>query len=106
MTTHSPQLSALDIRLLDWLENDTDRFEKYITKHPDVADRIEQLLDGGAVLAARLNEALSVAVAAPLDLAERLTASIGRDRSTDAASVALDLFSIGAQTFNLLISPE
>jgi hypothetical protein len=106
MATPSAQLSSLDIRLLDWLENDTDRFEKYITKHPEVADRVEQLLDGGAVLAGRLSEALSAAVAAPLDLAERLTASIGKDRSTDAASVALDLFGVGAQTLNVLLFPE
>ncbi len=96
------QLTPLDKRLLDWLENDTSRFEKYITAHPEAADRIDEILELGAAFRGRLTEALTVAVAAPLDLAERLTASIGKDRSTDPASVALDIFGIGPRTVGML----
>lgn len=98
----SLELTPLDRRLLDWLENDTPRFEKYITSHPEAGDRIDQILELGAVFRDRLNNALFEAIAAPVDLAERLTASIGKDRSTDAASVALDIFGVGPRTVGLL----
>jgi hypothetical protein len=104
MASTSPSLSALDVRLLDWLENDSDRFEKYITKHPEVADRVEHLLDLGVEWRTTMTDALTHAVAAPIDLAERLTASIGKDRSTDAASVALDLFGVGPRTIQLFLA--
>ncbi len=92
-----------ELKLLHWLEHDTDRFEKYITAHPEIADRIESLLDTSHVRE-RFSEVFAEAVSVPMGLAERLTASIGRDRSTDASSVVLDVLGVGARTFGWFLS--
>lgn len=96
--------SPRELQLLEWLEHDTPRFETYIAAHPDITDRIEQLLDSlhGPGLRARISETLSEAISSPLDLAERLTARIGHDRSTDPASVLLDLLGVGPRTLGML----
>jgi hypothetical protein len=92
------QLTPLDRKLMKWLDDEPSRFERYIEKHPEAADRIDQLLSLGADAQRAISEALSESIAAPLDLVARLTEDIVPGHDTATASVVLDLFGIGAAT--------
>jgi hypothetical protein len=91
-------LTSLDRKLLRWLDEDESKFERYIEKHPEAADRVERLLELGLDAQQRMQTALSAAVAAPVDLVERLALTIGQDSDTGAASSVLDLFGVGIAT--------
>jgi hypothetical protein len=93
-------LTSLDRKLLDWLDNDTSRFEKYITAHPEAADRIDQLLALGTDVQRMLSEALTESLAGPVGLFERLTERITPGTDTAASSVVLDIFGVGPATVN------
>ncbi len=99
-------LTPLDQRLLGWLDTDTSRFERYISAHPEAADRIDQLLALGDDIQQRMSRALDDAFAVPHNLVDRLSASIGASRDTGAASVAMDLFGIAGETFVAWLTPE
>ena len=93
-------LPSSTIRRLDrWLETDPDRFERYLRKHPEVADVYENLNN----LSDQVRSVLSEAVAVPVDFATRmLQRNTGRS-DTDERSVALDLFGVGFETFMTLL---
>jgi anti-sigma factor RsiW len=107
MTTHAlgnTSLSALDRKLLLWLDSDTDRFERYITKHPEAADRVEELLALGDDVRDALRAALATAVAAPIDLVERIAANLNVNSDTAPSSVIMDLFGVGLETVQLWLN--
>jgi hypothetical protein len=98
MTSSVTALSPLDRKLMKWLDDEPTRFERYIEKHPEAADRIDQLLSLGADTQRALGEALTESVAAPLDLVARLTEAVVPGNDTATASVLLDLFGVGTAT--------
>jgi hypothetical protein len=100
MSSVPMSLTALDRKLLDWLDNDQSRFEKYITAHPEAADRIDQLLDFGADAQRLLREALSESLVGPVGLFERLTEKVVPGSDTEPSSVVLDIFGVGIATVN------
>jgi hypothetical protein len=92
-------LSPSTIRRLDrWLESDPDRFERYLIKHPEVADFYENM----HTLSDQVRSVLSEAVNVPVDLAARLWNRTTERSGTDENSVALDLFGVGFDTFRTL----
>lgn len=97
-------LSRQDAKLLTWLDRDPDRFERYLADHPDQADHVEALVERTFALGDHLRAALVQAIDVPLGFAERMqTRTMEAASSTDAASVVLDLFGIGAATASLLL---
>jgi anti-sigma factor RsiW len=101
----STALTSLDRKLLRWLDEDESKFERYIAKHPEAADRVERLLELGADAQNLMQSALSAAVAAPVDLVERLTVAVGKDRDTGPGSSILDLMGVGIATLVLWAEP-
>ena len=99
-------LTPLDKRLLAWLDTDVPRFERYITAHPEVADRIDQLLALGDDVQRLLNGALEDVLAVPLGFVDRLSGAIVGSGDTSSANVAMDLFGIGGQTISMWLNPE
>ena len=97
-------LSPSTIRRLDhWLETDPDRFERYLRKHPEVADVYENM----NTLSDHVRSAFTDAVHAPLDLAERLFDRTGERSDTSDSAVVLDLFGVGFATLKtLFLGPE
>ena len=98
-------LTPLDKRLLAWLDTDVPRFERYITAHPEVADRIEQLLALGDDVQRLLNGALEDVLAVPLGFVDRLSGAMVGTGDTSSANVAMDLFGIGGQTISMWLNP-
>lgn len=68
----NPQLEA---KLLNWLDHDPDRFERYLAAHPEITDRVEEL-----TLVSSFGEtfrtALGLAFEVPLDLAQRMATKL------------------------------
>ena len=92
-------LSPSTIRRLDrWLETDPDRFERYLIRHPEVADVYENL----HTLSDQVRSTLSDAVSVPVGLASRLWDRTAERTGTDERAVALDLFGVGFDTFRVL----
>jgi hypothetical protein len=77
-----------------WLENDPDRFEKYLIAHPEVADAYESLHS----LSASVRSALTEAVEVPIDLVARLLDRTAERSDTGAFAVSLDMLSVGFST--------
>ncbi len=98
-------LTSLDKRLLKWLDTDTTRFERYITAHPEAADRIDQILALGDEVQRMLNGALDDVLAVPHDFIDRLSASFGTANDTSVTTVAMDLFGIPADTLTIWLNP-
>ncbi len=92
------QLTPLDRKLMKWLDDEPSRFERYIEKHPEAADRIDQLLSLGADAQRAITDALSDSLAAPVDLMARLTERVVPGHDTAVASVVLDIFGVGGET--------
>ena len=98
--------AALDAKLLKWLDHDPGRFERYITAHPEIADRIDELTSLRAATES-VRSALMHALEVPVGLAERMAAKLSvPDASTDPASVIVDLLGLGAATMQVLLDPE
>ena len=96
-------LSPATIRRLDrWLETDPDRFERYLRKHPEVADVYENL----NALSDNVRGTLNQAVAVPLDFAQRMLDRSTERSATDPNTVSLDLFTVGILTFRTLFEPN
>ena len=90
-------------RLLRWLDDNPSKLEKYLGKHPEAEPELEQL----SPLPAPASRALANALAAPIDLAERLRARMAIQESpTDPAAVARDLIGLGWRTATLLFGEE
>ncbi len=98
-------LTPLDKRLLGWLDTDVPRFERYITAHPEVADRIDQLLALGDDVQRLLSGALDDLLAVPQGLVDRLSSTIVGTGDTSSSNVAMDLFGIGGQTISVWLNP-
>jgi hypothetical protein len=96
-------LTSLDRKLLRWLDEDEAKFERYIAKHPEAADRVDELLALGPALQQALSNALAAAVAAPSDLAARISASFDFSNDTSIGSVVMDLFGVGLATTQVWI---
>ncbi|MGD9793621.1 MAG: hypothetical protein AB7V43_09075 [Acidimicrobiia bacterium] len=92
-----------DAQLLEWLDNDPERLERHLRKHPaDEArlDRATQLTE------AQLTE-MSAAVAPPVDMTDRLRIRLVTDPSTSAAlSTMAGLFSLPWETTKLISSGQ
>ncbi len=97
-------LSPSTIKRLDrWLETDPDRFERYLRKHPEVADVYENM----NTLSDHVRSAFTSAVNAPIDLAERLFDRSAEQSDTSEGAVMLDLFGVGFATLKtLFLDPE
>lgn len=89
-------------RLDRWLEHNPNRFERYLTAHPEVADHYDQR----TLLGDRVREALVAAVDAPLDLAERLRGRFKADHDTSISAVGLDLLGLGLATVQSFLEPD
>jgi hypothetical protein len=88
-------LSISKIRQLDhWLETDPDRFERYLRKHPEIADIYENLNTLSDQVRSVLNDAMSI----PADFATRILDRTAERSATDESSVAMDLFGVGIAT--------
>jgi hypothetical protein len=92
------QLSSLDRKLMKWLDDEPSKFERYIEKHPEAADRIDQLLSLGLDAQRAISEALTDSLAAPVDLLARLSERVVPGNDTAVASVMLDIFGVGGET--------
>ena len=92
-----------DAQLLEWLDNDPERLERHLRRHPaDEArlDRATQLTD------AQLAE-MSAAVAPPAGMTDRLRIRLVTDPTTSAAlSTMAGLFSLPFQTAKLISSGQ
>jgi hypothetical protein len=77
-----------------WLENDPDRFEKYLIAHPEVAEAYESLNS----LSVTVRSALSEAVEVPIDLVARLLDRTSERSDTGAFAVSLDMLGVGFST--------
>ena len=77
-----------------WLENDPDRFEKYLIAHPEVGDAYESLHN----LTDTMRAALSEAVEVPIDLVARLLDRTAERSDTGALAVSLDMLGVGFST--------
>ncbi len=77
-----------------WLENDPDRFEKYLIAHPEVGEAYESL----HTLSASVRSALAEAVDVPVDLVARLLDRTAERSDTGAFAVSLDMLGLGLST--------
>jgi hypothetical protein len=77
-----------------WLENDPDRFEKYLIAHPEVGEAYESL----HTLSTTVRSALAEAVDAPIDLVARLLDRTAERSDTGAFAVSLDMLGVGFTT--------
>ena len=77
-----------------WLENDPDRFEKYLIAHPEIGDAYESLHN----LTDTMRAALSEAVEVPIDLVARLLDRTAERSDTGALAVSLDMLGVGFST--------
>ena len=85
------------------LVDNPERFEKIITKYPDIADRF----DSGSVFSGSAVAALKEAFAPPADLADRLNLRINRVYdSPSAAATAFDLLGLGLATVKELTKDD
>jgi hypothetical protein len=97
MSAANITLTSTDKRLLRWLDTDQDRFERYITAHPEAGDRIDQILALSEDVQRLLSGALDDILAVPTGLIDRLTSALhGSDLG--AGTVAMDLLGIGTDT--------
>lgn len=84
-----------DQRLERLLENDPDKFEQLLERHPSIADRFE----GERLFSDETVAALRDSFAPPADLADRLRARITSTFDTpSAAATAFDLLGLGLAT--------
>ncbi len=77
-----------------WLENDPDRFEKYLISHPEVEEAYEALHAVSTSVRSALTEALDV----PIDLVARLLDRTAERSDTGALAVSLDMLGVGFST--------
>jgi hypothetical protein len=77
-----------------WLENDPDRFEKYLIAHPEVGEAYESLYSLSDSVRAALTEAVEV----PIDLVARLLDRTAERSDTGAFAISLDLIGVGFST--------
>ena len=91
-------------RLARLLEGKPAKLERYLVDHPEAEAELERL----SSLPARARSALSDALSAPIDLAERLRSRlVAPAAGTDTQSVVMDLMGLGWQTARVLLSdPE
>ena len=86
-------------RLLRWLDKKPEKLERYLGKHPEAEVELEQLIE----LPATASWALASALAAPLDLSERLRQRLDvRPAPTDTQAVVTDLLGLGLRTARIL----
>jgi hypothetical protein len=77
-----------------WLENDPDKFEKYLIAHPEIGDAYESLHNLSSTVRAALSEAVEV----PVDLVARLLDRTAERSDTGAFAVSLDMLGVGFST--------
>ena len=77
-----------------WLENDPDKFEKYLIAHPEIGDAYESLHNLSSTVRAALSEAVEV----PVDLVARLFDRTAERSDTGAFAVSLDMLGVGFGT--------
>ncbi|MFN0091279.1 MAG: hypothetical protein ACKVWR_13585 [Acidimicrobiales bacterium] len=88
-----------DRKLLDWLDDEPDKLERYLAQHPEEADRLETLVPPPAAL----HESLQHALETPVGLLERLREAMRPDPAMrEAATVVGDLFSLPWETARTL----
>ena len=86
-------------RLLRWLDEKPEKLEKYLGKHPEAEVELEQLVE----LPVPASSALASALAAPLDLSDRIRRRLDvRPAPTDTQAVVSDLLGLGLRTARLL----
>ena len=78
-----------DRRLLNWLENDPGRLERYLAEHPTAADRLDRLTEWDDTVRTSLRSLLAV----PEGLRDRLaSAAFARPVKNEVTGVVMDLF--------------
>lgn len=87
-------------RLLDWLDNDPVRLERYLARFPDEADRLERL----TALGGKARQALADAFTVPEGLVERLGIQPPDDYRRETREVAFDLLGLAWHTMRALMS--
>ena len=96
----------LEAKLLNWLDHDPDRFERYLAAHPEVTDRVDELTLVSS-FGETFRSALGLAIEVPLDLAQRMATKLSAKNSgTDAMSVLLDLMGVGSATLQVFLDPD
>jgi hypothetical protein len=99
----APRGRVNDDTLLNWLDNQPDRLEKYLASHPDAADRLDRM----TTLSPEVGQQLSVAVAPTADFSARMAEGLRTDPSAgQAASIVFDLFALPWRTASFLLDPE
>ena len=90
-------------RLLRWLDDNPEKLERYLGKHPEAEPELDRLVQ----LPAPACSALANALAAPADLTDRLRSRLAvRSSPTDTQAVVTDLLSLGRRTARLLFSDQ
>lgn len=80
-----------DKRLADWIDNDIDRVERHLERHPEDVPRAEAL----SQLDPALRQAMADELAVPEDIVERTRREMRDDvRWRDSVSALADLFAL------------
>jgi hypothetical protein len=91
-----------DDTLLQWLDHQPDRLEKYLSAHPDALDRLDEL----TTLSDEDGDRLGRAVAPPADLSARMVEGLRTDPSAaQTASIVFELFALPWRTASFLVDP-
>jgi hypothetical protein len=99
----APRGRVNDDTLLNWLDNQPERLEKYLATHPDAADRLDQM----TTLSPEVGLQLSVAVAPTADFSARMVEGLRADPSAgQAASIVFGLFALPWRTASFLVDPD
>jgi hypothetical protein len=99
----APRGRVNDDTLLNWLDNQPDRLEKYLAAHPDAADRLDQM----TMLSPEVEHQLSAAVAPTADFSARMAEGLRADPSAgQAASIVFGLFALPWRTAAFLVDPD
>ena len=91
-----------DDTLLQWLDHQPARLDKYLLAHPDALDRLDEL----TALSDDDGDRLGRSVAPAEDLSERMVEGLRTDpAAAQAASIVFELFALPWRTASFLVDP-